>query len=52
MTEDGPANDLTEHEEESVPFDEVMRKLPKAKPTFKEARPPPPKPSGAPESDL
>lgn len=31
--------DLTEHEEEAVPFDEVMQKLVKAKPAPKKPEP-------------
>ena len=35
-----PKPDLTEHEDESVPFDEVMKKLVQAKPASKKPEPP------------
>jgi hypothetical protein len=39
-----PKPDLSEHEEEAEPFDDVMRKLLTAKPSHKAAETPPPKP--------
>ncbi len=35
-----PKPDLTEHEDEAVPFDEVMKKLAQAKPAPKKPEPP------------
>lgn len=40
MGKDKPLPDLSEHEEEAVPFDEVMQKLVKAKPAPKKAEKP------------
>jgi hypothetical protein len=38
-----PKPDLTEHEEEIIPFDDVIKKLVEAKPAPKSPEPPKPK---------
>jgi hypothetical protein len=39
-----PKPDLSDHEEEAIPFDDVMRQLLTAKPAHRPAEPPPAKP--------
>ena len=39
MTQQAPKHDLSEHEEEQVPFDDVMRRLLSAKPVPKSSEP-------------